>query len=130
MLILTIVSIYAPLVGDEMVLNCKYEAVLEVLFGKWKTVILFNLFSNGTMRFSELQKAIPDITKKMLTHHLRELEFHDIVHREVYQQVPPKVEYSISAYGRSLLPVLLAMNEWGMAHGKHLTELYGEESGQ
>ncbi|WP_248926824.1 winged helix-turn-helix transcriptional regulator [Paenibacillus hamazuiensis] len=111
-----------------MSLNCKYEKVLEILFGKWKTVILFHLFSNRTMRFSELQRAIPDITKKMLTQQLRELEYHDIIHREVYHQIPPKVEYSISAYGQSLLPVLLAMNDWGTAHIKHLNELYGEES--
>jgi DNA-binding HxlR family transcriptional regulator len=110
-----------------MSLNCKYEKVLEILFGKWKTVILYQLFSKGTMRFSELQRAIPDITKKMLTHQLRELEYHDIIHREVYHQIPPKVEYSISAYGQGLLPVLLAMSDWGMAHIKHLNELYGEE---
>lgn len=107
--------------------DCKLETALEVLVGKWKPVILRHLFSNGTMRFSELQKAIPDITKKMLTTQLRELEYHDIVHREVYQQIPPKVEYSISEYGKGLSPVLFAMNEWGMAHVAHLNEKYGEE---
>jgi DNA-binding HxlR family transcriptional regulator len=63
----------------------------------------------------------------MLTHQLRELEYHDIIHREVYHQIPPKVEYSISAYGQGLLPVLLAMQDWGMAHIKHFNDLYGEE---
>lgn len=110
-----------------MILNCQYEAVLEVLFGKWKTTILFHLYAGGTMRFSELQKAIPDITKKMLTQQLRELEHHDIVHRLVYaEQIPAKVEYFISDYGRDLLPLLLTMNEWGTAHRKHLRDLYGE----
>jgi DNA-binding HxlR family transcriptional regulator len=110
-----------------MASDCKVETALEILVGKWKPVILFHLFSNGTMRFSELQKAMPDITKKMLTAQLRELEYHDIVHREVYAQIPPKVEYSITEYGRSMTPVLQAMNEWGVAHVKHLNELYGNE---
>lgn len=107
--------------------NCKVETALEILVGKWKPVILFQLISNGTMRFSELQKAIPNITKKMLTSQLRELEYHDIVHREIYRQIPPKVEYSISDYGKGMFPVLQEMNDWGIAHVKHLNELYGEE---
>ncbi|MEC0372225.1 winged helix-turn-helix transcriptional regulator [Paenibacillus chibensis] len=107
--------------------RCRVETALEILVGKWKPVILFQLFSHGTMRFSELQKAIPDITKKMLTSQLRELEYHDIVHREIYQQIPPKVEYSITEYGMGMTPVLQAMNDWGMAHVEHLNELYGEE---
>ncbi len=107
--------------------SCDFETVLEILVGKWKPVILFHLFSNGTMRFSELQKAIPGITKKMLTQQLRELEYHDIVHREVYHQVPPKVEYSITEYGKGMDTVLLAMNDWGTVHIKHLNELYGED---
>lgn len=79
------------------------------------------------MRFSELQKAIPDITKKMLTQQLRELEYHDIIHREVYHQIPPKVECSITEYGQRMAPLLQAMNDWGVAHISHLNELYGEE---
>lgn len=105
---------------------CKFETALELLVGKWKPVILLRLFTNGTMRFSELQKAIPDITKKMLTKQLRELEYHDIIHREVYQQVPPKVEYSITPYGYRLTPLLKTMNDWGEAHIEHLNELYGQ----
>ena len=107
--------------------DCKVETVLEILVGKWKPIVLFHLFSNGTMRFSELQKAIPDITKKMLTQQLRELEYHDIVHREIYHQIPPKVEYSITEYGKGMATVLQAMNDWGMAHLNHLNELYGED---
>ncbi len=107
--------------------DCKVETALEILVGKWKPVILFQLFSNGTMRFSELQKALPDITKKMLTSQLRELEYHDIVHRKIYQQIPPKVEYSITDYGIGMTPVLQAMNDWGMSHVRHLNELYGED---
>src|SRR5688572_14599475 len=109
-----------------MTTSCKFETVFEILVGKWKPVILFHLFSNDTMRFNELQKAIPDITKKMLTQQLRELEYHDIVHREVYQQVPPKVEYSITEYGKGMTAVLQVMSDCGTAHEKHLNELYGE----
>ncbi|MGW9124909.1 winged helix-turn-helix transcriptional regulator [Paenibacillus chitinolyticus] len=104
---------------------CKFETALEILVGKWKPVILLRLFSNGTMRFSELQKAIPDITKKMLTQQLRELEYHDIVHREIYRQIPPKVEYSITEYGKGMETILQALNDWGVAHVEHLNELYG-----
>ncbi|MFC9777250.1 winged helix-turn-helix transcriptional regulator [Paenibacillus chitinolyticus] len=104
---------------------CKFETALEILVGKWKPVILLRLFSNGTMRFSELQKAIPVITKKMLTQQLRELEYHDIVHREIYRQIPPKVEYSITEYGKGMATILQALNDWGVAHVEHLNELYG-----
>lgn len=107
--------------------ECKVETALEIIVGKWKPIILFHLFSNGTMRFSELQRAIPDITKKMLTAQLRELEYHDIVHREVYPVVPPRVEYSITEYGKNMTPVLQAMNDWGVAHVEHLNKLYGED---
>lgn len=107
--------------------DCKVETALEILVGKWKPVILFQLFTNGTMRFSELQKALPNITKKMLTSQLRELEYHDIVHRKIFQQIPPKVEYSITEYGRGMTPLMKAMNEWGILHVAHLNELYGEE---
>ncbi|MBM7567113.1 winged helix-turn-helix transcriptional regulator [Paenibacillus sacheonensis] len=111
-----------------MTAYCKFETALDILVGKWKPVILLRLFANGTMRFSELQKAIPDITKKMLTQQLRELEYHDIIHREVYPQVPPKVEYSISAYGQRMASVLQAMNDWGVEHIAHLEELYGKDA--
>lgn len=110
-----------------MTAYCKFETTLEILIGKWKPVILLRLLASGTMRFSELQKSIPDITKKMLSQQLKELEYHDIVHREVYPLVPPKVEYSISDYGRRLTPILQAMNDWGVGHIAHSTELYGEE---
>ncbi|MEV5029997.1 winged helix-turn-helix transcriptional regulator [Paenibacillus sp. LPE1-1-1.1] len=104
---------------------CKFESALDILVGKWKPVILLQLISNGTMRFSELQKAIPDINKRMLTQQLRELEYQDIVHREVYNQIPPKVEYSISEYGKGLSTVLQVLNDWGVSHIEHMNELYG-----
>ncbi|WP_047981624.1 winged helix-turn-helix transcriptional regulator [Ornithinibacillus contaminans] len=108
--------------------NCNggIETALDILIGKWKPVILFHIIENDVLRFSELQRLIPEITKKMLTSQLRELEYHDIVHRKVYPQVPPKVEYSITEYGKSLLPLLSTMHKWGLSHLQHLHELYGE----
>lgn len=82
------------------------------------------------MRFSELKRLIPGITKKMLTTQLRELEYHDIINRKVYAQIPPKVEYSITEYGKKLEPILQLMHEWGLQHIEHLNQLYGDQNQQ
>lgn len=87
--------------GIKIESNCKQavysvETALEILVGKWKPVILLTLMKRETLRFSELQRAIPSITKKMLTSQLRELEANKIINRKVYPQIPPKVEYSIT----------------------------------
>ncbi|MBM7663952.1 DNA-binding HxlR family transcriptional regulator [Solibacillus kalamii] len=92
--------------------NIPIEATLEVIGGKWKALILCHLKS-GKMRFSELQKSIPQITKKMLTQQLRELESDGIINRYVYHQIPPKVEYSLSDTGESLREILDKMCAWG-----------------
>lgn len=102
------------------------ETALDILVGKWKPVILFHLLDKGTLRFSELNRLVPEVTKKMLTTQLRELEYHDIINRKVYAQIPPKVEYSITEYGKGLMPLLLSMHEWGLTHLEHLDELYGK----
>lgn len=99
--------------------NCRVEDALSILVGKWKPIILLHLLQEGTKRFSELKRILPGITQKMLTKQLRELEDEDIVQRVVYPQVPPKVEYSITEYGRSLEPILEAMHEWGTKHTLH-----------
>lgn len=99
--------------------NCMVDPALDVLFGRWKVPILYHLF-HGTKRFSELQKGIPNITKKMLTSQLRELEEQDIVRRVVYPVVPPKVEYSLTEYGRTLDPVLQSMHQWGSNHVEYM----------
>lgn len=99
---------------------CKVDEALSILVGKWKPIILFHLFNEGTLRFSELKRLMPEITQKMLTKQLRELEDEDIIERVVYPQVPPKVEYSISEYGKSLKPILNIMHEWGSKHTKHM----------
>ena len=91
---------------------CPVETTLELIGGKYKALILWHL-SNGPLRFSELKKLIPSATPKMLTQQLRELETHMLIHREVFPVIPPKVEYSLTELGRSLMPVLVAMRDWG-----------------
>ncbi|ENH97823.1 HxlR family transcriptional regulator [Gracilibacillus halophilus YIM-C55.5] len=80
---------------------CRVEDALSILVGKWKPIILLHLLNEGTQRFNHLKKKMPGITQKMLTKQLRELEDEDIVERVVYPQVPPKVEYSLTNYGKS-----------------------------
>ena len=92
--------------------NCPVEATLELIGGKYKALILWHL-SEHKLRFSELRKLIKSATPKMLTQQLRELEAHKLIHREVYAVIPPKVEYSLTETGRSLMPILVAMRDWG-----------------
>ena len=93
-------------------------ATLNVLGGKWKPVILHMLLS-GTMRFSDLKRNIPPVSQKMLTQQLRELEADGIVRRKVYPEVPPRVEYSLSARGETLRPILDSLYAWGDSQGHH-----------
>ena len=95
--------------------NCPVEATLELIGGKYKALILWHL-SQGILRFSELRQVIKGATPKMLTQQLRELEANGLVHREVYPVIPPKVEYSLTETGRSLMPVLVAMRDWGAVY--------------
>ena len=88
-------------------------AALKLLEGRWKLIIIFNLFARDVLRFSELERAIPDISQKMLTQQLRALENDGIVFRKVYPQVPPKVEYSLTEWGQAMCPALDALLEWG-----------------
>ena len=92
--------------------SCPVEATLEAIGGRWKVLILHELFL-GTKRFGELHRSLLGITQKMLTQQLREMERDGLIHREVYMQVPPKVEYSLTALGKTLQPVLDAMHFWG-----------------
>ncbi len=96
--------------------GCSVEATLSVIGGRWKPVIIFHLLENDVLRFGELKKSIPGVTQRMLTNQLRELEQDGIINRKVYAEVPPKVEYSLTDYGRSLEPVMLAMRDWGAKH--------------
>jgi DNA-binding HxlR family transcriptional regulator len=88
------------------------EDAFRILEGRWKMVIIFHLFARGTLRFSELEKAIPAVSQKMLIRQLRELERDGVVSRTVYPQVPPKVEYDLTEWGRAMCPALDALLEW------------------
>ena len=95
--------------------NCPVEATLELIGGKYKALILWHL-SEKKLRFSELRKVITSATPKMLTQQLRELEASALIHREVFPVIPPKVEYSLTETGRSLMPILVAMRDWGAGY--------------
>jgi DNA-binding HxlR family transcriptional regulator len=88
------------------------ETAFRMLEGRWKMVIIFHLFDRDVLRFSELQRAIPGISEKMLIQQLRDLERDEIVERTVYPQVPPKVEYRLTLWGRAMCPALDALLEW------------------
>ncbi|MCH1624460.1 winged helix-turn-helix transcriptional regulator [Ferdinandcohnia quinoae] len=103
--------------------NISVEATLEVIGGKWKCVILCHL-THGKKRTSELKRLMPNITQKMLTQQLRELEEDGVINRIVYNQVPPKVEYELSDYGQSLEGILHLLCAWGETH---LTRVYGDK---
>jgi DNA-binding HxlR family transcriptional regulator len=96
--------------------GCRVEATFELIGGKWKGVVLWHLLKDGTLRFNQLRRAMPNVTQRMLTNQLRELEADGFVLRKVYAEVPPKVEYSLSPRGRSLEPVILALKRWGEEH--------------
>jgi DNA-binding HxlR family transcriptional regulator len=97
------------------------ERALKVISGRWKAIILYHLFDRP-QRLSELQRLLPDVSQKVLIQQLREMEEHGIVHREVFSQVPPRVEYSATPLGFSFEPVLLALCEWGRRHAVELDE--------
>ena len=97
--------------------RCPVEATLELIGGKYKALILWHL-SEKKLRFNELHKLISGATPKMLTQQLRELETQKLVHREVFPIVPPKVEYSLTELGQSLMPILVAMRDWGADYMK------------
>jgi DNA-binding HxlR family transcriptional regulator len=91
---------------------CAVEAALAVIGGKWKPVLLW-ILAGGTRRFSAIRHAVPGITQAMLTKQLRELEQDELIVRTVYAEVPPRVEYSLSEFGRTALPVIESLCTWG-----------------
>ena len=97
------------------------ERALKVISGRWKAIILYHLF-DGARRLSELQRLLPDVSQKVLIQQLREMEEHGIVHRDIFRQVPPRVEYSATPLGFSFEPVLSALCEWGRRHAVELDE--------
>ncbi|GAA3728365.1 helix-turn-helix domain-containing protein [Plantactinospora mayteni] len=92
---------------------CGIDAAMDVVTGKWKSLILWELHHYGTRRFAELRRGLPGVSEKMLIQHLREMEEDGLVHREVYREVPPKVEYSLTEDGVSLNTALAPLGRWG-----------------
>ena len=105
--------------GDDRRSNCAVEATLGVIGGRWKGVVLFWLL-DGKLRFGELRRKLPNCTERMLTTQLRELEEDGLLTRTVYAEVPPRVEYELTAFGASLRPILLGMCEWGQRYKRRL----------
>ena len=95
--------------------ECPVKVTADVISGKWKPLIIFSL-RPGALRYSELRKQVPGPSHKVLTQQLRQLERDQIIRRKIYAQIPPKVEYSLTAYGRTLTPVLQSMADWGTKH--------------
>lgn len=106
---------------------CPVETSLELLSGKWKPRILWKLQRDGTLRFSDFRRQLPEITPKVLTQQLRDLERDGLVQRKVYAEVPPKVEYSLSDFGRTLEPILTLIAEWGTLHQDKIIEMFEQQ---
>ena len=114
-----------PRAAKSKIYSCPVEVTIGVIGGKWKSVILYHLIKGRVIRFGELRRLLPKATAQMLTAQLRELEADGVIHRKVYPQVPPKVEYSLTPFGESLAPIIRAMTHWGEGYaaqvGKRLS---------
>ncbi len=103
--------------------RCEIEVTLEVLGGKWKALIIWNLHLHGVIRYNEFKRIMPDITQKMLTQQLKELEKYKLVSRKDYLTNPPKVEYTLTEIGETLVPIMQQMNQWGKNYVNKYKEL-------
>ena len=99
---------------------CGIDAAMDVVSGKWKSLILWELDAHGVRRFGELRRGLPGVSEKMLVQHLREMEQDGLIHRRVYGEVPPRVEYSLTEDGRSLNAALAPLGSWGTARARRL----------
>lgn len=100
--------------------HCEFELTLDIIGGKWKPLILYYIGINGVIRYGELKREIPNINERMLTRQLRDLEKDNLIHREVFREVPPKVEYSLSELGLTIMPILKNLQEWGSNYNQKL----------
>jgi len=103
---------------ESKIYACPVEVTLDVVGGKWKSLILYYLIERKVLRYGEFRRILPRVTAQMLAAQLRELEADRLVHRKVYAQVPPKVEYTLTSFGKSLSPIILAMTSWGKNYAK------------
>ncbi len=97
---------------------CYFELALQIIGGKWKSIILYHLGKEKVLRYGELKKKMPNITEKMLTQQLKDLQKDNMVLRKMYHQVPPKVEYSLTPFGDTVMPALLKLRDWGITFEK------------
>lgn len=107
-------------------LNCGLDLIKEVIYGKWKIHLIF-FIGQGNKRPSELQKKIPSATRRVLNVQLNELEAHGFISKKIYAELPPKVEYSLTDLGKSLLPILTELGKWGDENQKYLREVIEKE---
>ena len=103
-------------------LNCGLDLIGEVLYGKWKIRLLW-FINEGFQRPSELQRKIPDASRRILNMQLNELEAHELITKVIYPVLPPKVEYSLTEFGKTLIPIIGALGKWGDDHEEHLKEV-------
>lgn len=105
---------------NKRVYNCSFELTLDIIGGKWKPIILYYIGENKTIRYGELRRCIQSINERMLTRQLRELENDGLIHREVYREVPPKVEYSLTDMGQSIMQILYQLKDWGISYNEKM----------
>jgi DNA-binding HxlR family transcriptional regulator len=105
-----------PKAQKHRVHSCAVEVTIGVIGGKWKSVILYHLIKGRVIRFGEFRRLLPKVTAQMLTAQLRELEADGVIHRKIFTQVPPKVEYSLTPFAESLAPIIRAMANWGTSY--------------
>ncbi|MBO9639952.1 winged helix-turn-helix transcriptional regulator [Siphonobacter aquaeclarae] len=110
-------------------LNCGLDLVAEVLYGKWKIRLLW-FIREGFQRPSELQRKIPEASRRVLHLQLNELEAHGLVSKVIYPEVPPRVEYSLTEFGQTLIPVITLLGQWGDEHEERLREVIGESESE
>ncbi|RRD38461.1 transcriptional regulator [Leptotrichia sp. OH3620_COT-345] len=107
---------------------CRTDDGLDTITGKWKLPILLHIMKNKTMRFSDFMRAMPQITQKMLTKNLRELEDDDLIKRISYPVIPPKVEYSLTEHGKELEPVIDLLHQWGIKHKQYMQDKWNKNN--
>lgn len=107
--------------------QCEIELTLEILSGKWKALLIWNLHLHEVIRYNEFRRLIPSITQKMLTQQLKELEKYGIISRKVYPSVPPMVEYTLTEIGEELIPIMESMDLWGKEYVKKYHEVIGKD---
>jgi DNA-binding HxlR family transcriptional regulator len=124
-------GIFAPMYERKIALslNCGLDLIGEVLYGKWKIRLLW-FIHEGNKRPSELQRKIPDASRRVLNIQLKELEEHELITKEIYPVVPPKVEYTLTEFGETLIPVLAALGQWGDEHQERLRHSILKQLGQ